>query len=482
MQGKVLAGRYRLVSKLGQGGMGSVWRAEHLALHSEVAVKLIDAQIATSREALSRFEREAQAAAELRSTHIVQILDYGIDQQVPYIVMELLEGVNLSDRMRRAVTLAPRETALYLSQVARALNRAHEKGIVHRDLKPENVFIAREGADEVVKVLDFGIAKRQSLTQSDGVKTHTGALLGTPYYMSPEQALGQTDIDVRTDIWSFGVIAFECLTGLRPFERSSLGALLMAICNEPLPVPSNVASVPAGFDEWFARAVARERSARFQSILEAASDFQRVVHGSETSRPPEFQSKPPAAAISESAKPLSAFSESAGPASVTISGLPKKSSPKRLALFVAAALVSAVPLSVWVLRTNDAATSVSTSAVAHDATSSSAPPLDGASATLEKPTAASAPDIDAGMAGSAPASSAPSLVASAGAPTAADRGSAPGKTPNKKAQPVASAPGPTTQVQPTAPAQTPAPTPKTNSSTPSAPTAEKHRSLDMDIK
>src|SRR4051794_4658600 len=157
--GAVLAGKYTLERKLGQGGMGAVWRAEHVHLRSPVAIKLIDAQIAQHPEALARFMREAQAAAALRSPHVVQILDYGADRGVPYIAMELLEGESLADRLSRVERLPPAEVARIITEVARAIGRAHELSIVHRDLKPDNIFLVRNDDVEVTKVLDFGIAK-----------------------------------------------------------------------------------------------------------------------------------------------------------------------------------------------------------------------------------------------------------------------------------------------------------------------------------
>jgi serine/threonine-protein kinase len=255
------------MGKLGQGGMGSVWRAEHLALGSSLAIKLIDPGITQSPEAAVRFKREAQAAADLRSAHVVQIIDYGVDDGLPFIAMELLDGESLGARLERMGRLAPDQAASILSQVARALARAHQAGVVHRDLKPDNVFLVREADGDIVKVLDFGIAKKLGvLSTTSGIKTGTGAMLGTPYYMSPEQVLGGSDIDHRADIWSLGIIAYECLTGQRPFEKETLGGLLMAICNDPLPVPSKVASVPSGFDAWFARACARDTSARLTQL------------------------------------------------------------------------------------------------------------------------------------------------------------------------------------------------------------------------
>jgi serine/threonine-protein kinase len=274
--GKIIAGRYRLERQLGQGGMGSVWRAEHLTLRSAIAVKLIDPEIAHKPEMLERFQREAQAAATLRSPHVVQILDYGVDEGVPYIAMELLEGESLADRLVRAGRLPPAETARFVTHVARALARAHEAGIVHRDLKPDNVFLVRNDDQELAKVLDFGIAKHGSLGSGKG-PTRTGNILGTPSYMSPEQAQGTKAVDGRSDLWSLGIIAYECLVGRVPFESEALGDLLLKICVHPIPVPSQQAPVPPGFDAWFARACCRDVAQRFQSAKELAEALRAVL-------------------------------------------------------------------------------------------------------------------------------------------------------------------------------------------------------------
>jgi serine/threonine protein kinase len=279
-QGTLFGGKYLLSKKLGQGGMGSVWKAEHVQLRSPVAIKLIEQSIATNPEALARFLREAQSAASLRSPHVVQILDHGADHGVPYIAMELLDGESLASRLERLRALPPTDTAAILSQVARAMSKAHESGIVHRDLKPDNIFLVKNDDEEVAKVLDFGIAKAAGQQLGPSSSTRTGALLGTPYYMSPEQAEGNRLVDFRTDIWALGVIAFECILGRRPFESEAFGSLLLAICTRPLPVPSSFGPVPAGFDVWFARACAREPDARFPSAREAATDLRRVCAGS----------------------------------------------------------------------------------------------------------------------------------------------------------------------------------------------------------
>jgi serine/threonine protein kinase len=275
-EGTLFGGKYLLTKKLGQGGMGSVWRAEHVQLRSPVAIKLIEQSISTNPEALARFMREAQSAAALRSPHVVQILDHGADHGVPYIAMELLEGESLAARLDRERRLSPQATSAIMTQVTRAILKAHDAGIVHRDLKPDNIFIVKNDDEEVAKVLDFGIAKAAGQQLGASSSTRTGALLGTPYYMSPEQAEGNRLVDYRTDIWALGVIAFECILGRRPFESEAFGSLLLAICTRPLPIPSQYGPVPPGFDVWFGRACAREPGERFQSAREAATELRRV--------------------------------------------------------------------------------------------------------------------------------------------------------------------------------------------------------------
>jgi serine/threonine protein kinase len=274
----VIAGRYKIETRLGQGGMGTVWRAQHLALRSPVAVKLIDPARASSEEAVARFLREAQSAAALRSPHVVQILDHGVDAGVPYIAMELLEGESLADRLDRVGRLNPADTLRIMTHVGRAMSRAHEAGIVHRDLKPDNVFLVRNDDEEIAKVLDFGIAKTTLSNAFDVTTgTRTGELLGTPYYMSPEQVEGQRDLDHRTDLWAMAVITFECLVGSRPFESETLGSLLLQICTKPIVVPSQVADVPPGFDTWFARGTRRTPEERYRSARELIDALQAVL-------------------------------------------------------------------------------------------------------------------------------------------------------------------------------------------------------------
>ena len=294
--GTVLANKYRLESVLGVGGMGTVYRAEHLALKAPVAVKVIDRKVEEGDLTLSRFMREAQSAAALRSPHVVQILDYGTDQGRPFMVMELLEGEPLADRLKRIGRLAPEETYRIILHVAKAVSKAHEAEIVHRDLKPDNIFLVHNEGDELAKVLDFGVAKVEA-TQLDGHgHTRTGSLLGTPYYMSPEQAQGNKDVDGRSDLWALGVIAFECMTGIRPFQSDGLGDLVLQICIRDIPIPSHFGNVPEGFDDWFKKACQREPADRFQTARDLAEAL-RASLAVDTASIPESRWAPPAERI-----------------------------------------------------------------------------------------------------------------------------------------------------------------------------------------
>lgn len=273
--GKLVAGRYQLVAKVGEGGMGSVWRARHVELESEVALKLMSPSIAEQPEALKRFLREARAAARLTSLHVVQVFDYGVDGSTPFLVMELLHGENLRERIDRQGALSPQATLRVMRHACRALEKAHAEGIVHRDLKPENLFAAHQ-EEEIVKVLDFGVAKL-SAAGAPSSNTRTGAVLGTPFYMSPEQARGIKAVDHRADVWSLGIIAFECLTGRLPFDSEAFGDLVLKICTLPAPEPSSVADVPDGFDAWFARATAKDPELRFADVLDMFNALESVL-------------------------------------------------------------------------------------------------------------------------------------------------------------------------------------------------------------
>ena len=275
-----VAGKYELVRLIGRGGMGTVWEGRHISLGTRVAIKFIDSEYADSQEARTRFDNEARAAATIQSKHAIQIFDHGVTNDgKPYIVMEMLVGEPLDGRLDRVGRLSLGETARIIRQVARALSRAHERGIVHRDLKPENIFLVRtpDDDDEIAKVLDFGIAKFKKMDgQAAGLtsSTKTGAVLGTPFYMAPEQARGLRDLDYRVDLWSLGVIAFRCVCGALPFEGVSVGDLLVKICTTPAPIPSTVVrTLPPSFDMWFQRALEKDPARRFQSANELSESL-----------------------------------------------------------------------------------------------------------------------------------------------------------------------------------------------------------------
>ena len=273
--GTVIANRFQLVCELGRGTMGTVWLAQHLTLDVRCALKFMSAEAAREPAYSARFALEARAIAQIQSPNIVRVLDYDLWEGVPFIAMERLVGEDLAARLQRAPKLAAAGTCRIVSDVARGLSRAHGAGIVHRDLKPENIFLAREGDDEIAKLVDFGIAKFEGRA---GRRTQVGEVLGTPAYMSPEQTRCAQTIDARADLWSLGAIAFECLTGRIAFDGASLGDIFARILVEPLPVPSRMASeLPPAFDSWFARAVSRDPEGRFSDAREMAEALERAL-------------------------------------------------------------------------------------------------------------------------------------------------------------------------------------------------------------
>jgi eukaryotic-like serine/threonine-protein kinase len=277
--GTLIKGNIRLDRSLGQGGMGHVWLADHLGLQNKVVVKFIADEIASNEEARNRFAREAAAAAQVRSPHVVQTYDHGItDDGTPFIVMEYLEGEDLGDLLQKEGALPQEMVRDVIGQLCRALEKAHQSGIIHRDVKPNNVFLVDAGSGELfVKLLDFGIAKGIS---SIGAATQTGMLMGSPYYMSPEQLMGTKDLDARSDLWAVGVMAYEALIGQRPFEGETVGALTVTIYNDPLPVPSAIKpSIPAGFDGWFARVCAKNRDERYASAKALSEALSEALSG-----------------------------------------------------------------------------------------------------------------------------------------------------------------------------------------------------------
>ncbi len=270
----------RLVRPLGEGGMGAVWVADHLALRTQVVVKFISDSLKANDEARERFSREAAAAAQVKSPHVVQTFDHGVTEDGrPYIVMELLEGKDLARHLDAMGRVTPETTLEIVVQLARALDRAHERKIIHRDIKPGNIFVCETGPELFVKLLDFGIAKGVDAPKIDS-NTKTGSMIGSPFYMSPEQILGSKGVDHRSDLWSLGVVVYEAMTGNKPFDAETMGGLAIKIHSEPLPSPSKDAPwIPPQVDEWFARACSRDVSARFNSAREMAEALAQAIGG-----------------------------------------------------------------------------------------------------------------------------------------------------------------------------------------------------------
>ena len=270
LAGTTVAGKYRVDRMIGRGGMGAVFQAVNLAIGKRVALKFLDHEAAQNREACQRFQREAEAAGMAESAHIVQIFDSGVtDSGLPFLVMELLTGEDLRARLRREERLPVPSALRIVSQVLRALVRAHEAGIVHRDLKPDNVFLcARDDDSSFVKLVDFGISKVARARVADTL-TRRGTVLGTAFYMSPEQAQSFADIDGRTDLFSVGAILFEMLTGKPPHVAPTYEAVLIAICTHDAPDVRLLApSVPASVAALVQRALQRDREQRFESAQE----------------------------------------------------------------------------------------------------------------------------------------------------------------------------------------------------------------------
>ena len=235
--GMVLQDRYRIVRKIGEGGMGAVYEGEHILIKRRVAIKCLHSQFATNPEIVARFHREALAATSIGHQNIIEVTDMGrFDDGSVFMVLEFLLGRDWSDDIDGGGAQPLGKTVHILAQVCDALTAAHAKGIIHRDLKPENIYLIERGSDpDFVKVLDFGISKFKDGAGGGKGMTQTGTTLGTPYYMSPEQAQGKKDIDNRADIYSLGVILFQALTGQYPFDDESYPMLVLKICTEPPP-------------------------------------------------------------------------------------------------------------------------------------------------------------------------------------------------------------------------------------------------------
>jgi eukaryotic-like serine/threonine-protein kinase len=298
--GELFAGRFRIDRQLGQGGMGAVYAATNLSLGRPVALKVLLTHVALREDSLRRFLREARASAAIRHPNVIEILDVIQDEGgVPAIVMELLTGRSLAEHIHgRRVPLD--EIASLLVPVCSGVGTAHARGIVHRDLKPENIFLANEAGKIEPKVLDFGIAKLTEpldLGETDAA-TRTGAVLGTPHYMAPEQAFGERGVDHRADIWSLGVILYEALAGARPFTGENAGQIMRLLANpSPIPIERRRPDLPREIVDLVSSMMEPDRKTRIGDLTEVSAILARFTDV----RAPEFSRAATVAAISSQA-------------------------------------------------------------------------------------------------------------------------------------------------------------------------------------
>ena len=274
--GQTVGGKYTILRTLGEGGMGAVYEVEHTLIGKRMALKCLHPEYARDRDLVERFRREARAASVIGNEHIVDVTDMGdLPDGSPFLVMEMLKGRALSDLIKREGPLTVGRTCAIVRQICVALQAAHDKGIVHRDMKPANVFLeARSGREDFVKVLDFGISKMQDHGPTDRGLTRTGVAMGTPSYMSPEQAQGAKDVDHRTDIWALGVMLYEMLALRRPFEADSYPMMLMAIvAREPEPVSTYRKDIPPALDAVILRTLSKPVGLRVATMAQLAEEL-----------------------------------------------------------------------------------------------------------------------------------------------------------------------------------------------------------------
>lgn len=299
---EILGGEFQLLQKIGTGGMGSVYKASQPAMNRMVAIKILHPKLANRKDLTSRFRREARAMSQLTHPNTVKVFSFGELEEDGslYIVMELLEGKNLNQTVRKEGPLAPERAIPILVAVCGALQEAHELGIVHRDLKPENIFLCNQGGlVDYPKVLDFGLAKVTERQMRPGslILTQEGMVFGTPEFMSPEQAQGKT-LDARSDIYSLAVILYECLTGKLPFiAKVPMEYLQKHVVEPPIPLEERAPErvFPPGLGGVIAHALAKKPDERYQTAAELAVALRRCAEPSGIALPPAPNPRPPPA-------------------------------------------------------------------------------------------------------------------------------------------------------------------------------------------
>jgi len=290
--GTVLEGKFRVTQEIGRGGMAAVYEAENIDIGKRVAVKILSADLITSRIVRERFMREARAAAAIHSPYICEVYDSGMFHDRPFLVMELLQGESLYDRMTRVRQLRASTTMKIMRHVVRGLAKAHEVNVVHRDLKPENIFLTRDTEGLLLaKIVDFGLAKFYESRDGEDRNvrlTREGALFGTPAYMSPEQARGQGEVDHRADLWALGCIVYECLTGRTVWDvQQGVAMILAQIAKGVLPDPRAYRpDLPESFTTWFQQALHPELTQRFPSARAFLESLELALPGADDDSSP----------------------------------------------------------------------------------------------------------------------------------------------------------------------------------------------------
>jgi serine/threonine-protein kinase len=422
MEGSTI-GAYTVVRKLGEGGMGTVWVGEHTLLGRRAAIKVLLPEFTSREEIVQRFFNEARAVTAIADPGIVQVFDFGHAHGSAYIVMELLEGEAMDERLRRIGRFAPADAVRLMAQIATSLGAAHAKGVTHRDLKPENIFIVGDPAvtgGERTKILDFGIAKLAG-DEASKVKTRTGMMMGTPVYMSPEQCRGAASIDSRSDIYALGCVLFTMVCGRPPFESETTGDLIIMHVRDAPPLASQfVPGLPPELDMFIARCLEKDPNRRFQTTAEMVQGLAAVegaLFGSTASGGVPGQYRPhltPAAAMAYRQQPTPAPPDAAtrfvtapqagttppqGPSPTTLSmsnGATTAASPRRSKTGLIAGVVIGVlgvGGGVFALALRGGK-SDGTAATTQPATQL-APPADAASVAV--PTPPVAVPVDAGM-------------------------------------------------------------------------------------
>jgi serine/threonine-protein kinase len=284
--GAVLNRQWKLIRIIGEGGLAAVYEAH--GPQGRRAIKLLHSHFVSTRAIVERFYAEAKACFSLRHPHIATVEEYAYAEDgTPYIVMELLEGVSLEDHLRKGISIPPEQAAPMVYGILQALSCAHSRGIVHRDLKPANLFLVPSGAEWTVKVLDFGIAKVMDLAGGIGSKTRTGAVLGTPGYMSPEQVKNAKAVDPRTDLWAVGVVFYEMLCGKHPYGTADQLARMVAVLRDAHTPIATHAPHLARWEPFFEKALQKEPDARFQSAEEMAEQLRALAQGTPARFVPE---------------------------------------------------------------------------------------------------------------------------------------------------------------------------------------------------